>query len=162
MHDRSSTCQVAPFGHLRIKVCLQLPAAFRSLPRPSSSLRAKASPVRPYLLPTLQHLLKKRVFPFNALTRLLLTILVKQLFGSFTTPRSVTRFIPLLPGCMYVSKATSGNVQPLGRYLWTRTSLHLLPVKRPFRLISVYFSMFALLCFLKLRRAEWRISESNR
>ena len=34
--DRSSTCRVAPFGHLRIKVCLQLPVAFRSLPRPSS------------------------------------------------------------------------------------------------------------------------------
>ena len=34
--DRSSTCRVAPFGYLRINVCLQLPVAFRSLPRPSS------------------------------------------------------------------------------------------------------------------------------
>ena len=34
--DRSSTCRVAPFGCLRINVCLQLPVAFRSLPRPSS------------------------------------------------------------------------------------------------------------------------------
>ena len=33
---------IAPFGHLRIDVCLQLPAAFRSLPRPSSAPSAKA------------------------------------------------------------------------------------------------------------------------
>ena len=34
---------IAPFGHLRINACLQLPAAFRSLPRPSSAPSAKAS-----------------------------------------------------------------------------------------------------------------------
>jgi hypothetical protein len=28
-------CRVSPFGHLRIYACLQLPEAFRSLPRPS-------------------------------------------------------------------------------------------------------------------------------
>ena len=37
-HDggRPSTCRVAPFGYSRIKSCLQIPATFRSLPRPSS------------------------------------------------------------------------------------------------------------------------------
>ena len=35
--------RVFPFGHLRIKVCLPLPGAFRSLPRPSSPADAKAS-----------------------------------------------------------------------------------------------------------------------
>ena len=37
-HDggRPSTCRVAPFGYPRINSCLQIPAAFRSLPRPSS------------------------------------------------------------------------------------------------------------------------------
>ena len=49
----TSSAWVAPFGHLRINGRLHLPVAFRSLPRPSSSLRAKASPVRPYLLPSL-------------------------------------------------------------------------------------------------------------
>ena len=49
----SSTCRVAPFGHLWINARLQLPIAFRSLPRPSSSLIAKASTIRPYLLPIL-------------------------------------------------------------------------------------------------------------
>ena len=33
--DRPSAYQVAPFGYLRIKSRLQIPAAFRSLPRPS-------------------------------------------------------------------------------------------------------------------------------
>ena len=39
---------VAPFGNLRIKGCLHLPEAYRSLPRPSSPLRAKASTIRSY------------------------------------------------------------------------------------------------------------------
>lgn len=41
---------IAPFGNLRIKVCLPLPEAYRSLPRPSSPDGAKASVVRPYTL----------------------------------------------------------------------------------------------------------------
>jgi hypothetical protein len=52
----SSTSEVSLFGHLRIKARLQLPAAYRSLPRPSSSSRAKAFPIRPYLLPNLKFL----------------------------------------------------------------------------------------------------------
>lgn len=45
--SQSSTVRVAPFGHRRIKGRLHLPAAFRSLPRPSSPPGAKASPMRP-------------------------------------------------------------------------------------------------------------------
>ena len=40
--------RVSPFGYLRINACLRLPEAFRSLPRPSSTLGAKASTVRSY------------------------------------------------------------------------------------------------------------------
>ncbi len=40
----SSTRRVAPFGYPRFSGCLLLPAAFRSLPRPSSAISAKASP----------------------------------------------------------------------------------------------------------------------
>ena len=47
LSDKSSTCQVVPFGYVRIKSCLQIPAPFRSLPRPSSPPEAKASSVRP-------------------------------------------------------------------------------------------------------------------
>ena len=38
---------VSPFGHPRLKACLQLPEAYRSLPRPSSPSDAKASTVCP-------------------------------------------------------------------------------------------------------------------
>ena len=43
MDDRGPLCRVSPFGHPRIKGYLLLPAAFRSLSRPSSALSAKAS-----------------------------------------------------------------------------------------------------------------------
>ena len=43
-------CRVAPFGNLRIKGCLRLPEAYRSLPRPSSLPGAKASALRPFML----------------------------------------------------------------------------------------------------------------
>ena len=38
--NTASRYWVAPFGHLRITDCVHLPVAFRSLPRPSSPLRA--------------------------------------------------------------------------------------------------------------------------
>ena len=38
---------VAPFGNPRVKACLRLTEAYRSLPRPSSPSCAKASTVRP-------------------------------------------------------------------------------------------------------------------
>ena len=42
--------RVFPFGYPRVFACLQLVVAFRSLPRPSSALSAKASTVCPYSL----------------------------------------------------------------------------------------------------------------
>ena len=39
--------RVAPFGDLRVKACLRLTEAFRSLPRPSSTPGTKAFTVRP-------------------------------------------------------------------------------------------------------------------
>ena len=42
--------QVSPFGYLRINSCLPIPADFRSLPRPSSPVEAKASSVRSLFL----------------------------------------------------------------------------------------------------------------
>ena len=40
--------RVSPFGNLRVKGCLRLTAAYRSLPRPSSAPDAKAFPLRSY------------------------------------------------------------------------------------------------------------------
>src|SRR5437867_7652999 len=45
-----ATDRVTPFGNPGITACLQLPQAYRSLPRPSSPPCAKASTVRPYAL----------------------------------------------------------------------------------------------------------------
>ena len=39
--------RVSPFGHPRVEACLQLTEAYRSLPRPSSPSRAKASTMHP-------------------------------------------------------------------------------------------------------------------
>jgi hypothetical protein len=39
--------RVSPFGNPRVKACLQLTEAYRSLPRPSSTSGAKAFTVRP-------------------------------------------------------------------------------------------------------------------
>ena len=40
--------RVSPFGNLRIKVCSQLPEAYRNVLHPSSPLNAKASTKRPF------------------------------------------------------------------------------------------------------------------
>ena len=48
--NRPSACWVVPFGNPRIKDYLHLPEAYRSLSRPSSPPRAKASTRRPNLL----------------------------------------------------------------------------------------------------------------
>ena len=45
-----SFSRVSPFGYLRIKACLRLPEAFRSLPRPSSPYVAKASSCCPFFV----------------------------------------------------------------------------------------------------------------
>lgn len=45
--DRVLPCRVSPFGNLRIEAYVPLPAAYRSLSRPSSAPDAKASPLRP-------------------------------------------------------------------------------------------------------------------
>ena len=44
---RLTADRVAPFGDPGITASVQLPQAYRSLPRPSSPLGAKASTVRP-------------------------------------------------------------------------------------------------------------------
>ena len=57
---RVSARRVSPFGHPRIKARWRLPAAFRSLPRPSSPHGAKASVVRPYTLSKIEPRLSLR------------------------------------------------------------------------------------------------------
>lgn len=54
--------RVTPFGNLRISGCLLLPAAFRSLPRPSSPDSSEASTMNPY---SLDHILVVHPLPFS-------------------------------------------------------------------------------------------------
>ena len=64
--------RVSPFRYLRIYACLQLPAAFRSLPRLSSAPGAKASAPRPFLLNRLlSFVLSNFDNPFHASVALL-------------------------------------------------------------------------------------------
>ena len=79
---------IAPFGHLRINVCLQLPAAFRSLSRPSSAPSAKASALCSFLL----NQLITRLFLFMLrcclLFRQLHTLVCAFLFRSRALPKA--------------------------------------------------------------------------
>lgn len=64
------TCKVTPFGYLRIIVCLPLPVAFRSLPRPSSPYSSLRHP--PWTLIHLTiffilHSVRLPIFPGNRL-----------------------------------------------------------------------------------------------
>jgi hypothetical protein len=48
LEDAVGTQQrVSPFGNPRIDACTRLPEAYRSVPRPSSALGAKASTISP-------------------------------------------------------------------------------------------------------------------
>ena len=80
---RPSAGWVAPFGYLRISSCLPIPAAFRSLPRPSSPIGPKASPVRPCFTPfprTRQsHTLSRA--PLRPQTSKILLVLGKRFFA---------------------------------------------------------------------------------
>ena len=67
--------RVFPFGYLRVSACLQLVVAFRSLPRPSSALSAKASTVCPYSLDLyVLHISMKRTFTNNTANVLLVPV----------------------------------------------------------------------------------------
>ena len=44
---RDESQWIAPFGNPRIRICLRLPEAYRSLPRPSSPVCAKSSTISP-------------------------------------------------------------------------------------------------------------------
>ena len=60
--SRHYSGRVAPFGDPRIKACLPLPEAYRSLPRPSSPAGAKASTVCP---PQLDQSSRRKPGPFH-------------------------------------------------------------------------------------------------
>lgn len=60
---------VAPFGNPRINGCSPLPAAYRSVLRPSSPLNAKASPECPFALDSLSLSLTLKMPPKESILR---------------------------------------------------------------------------------------------
>ena len=96
---RHDSRRVSPFGHLRINAYVRLPEAFRSLSRPSSPVRAKASTVRPFSLDRIMlarpHLRDVESGPPIPYTRLVLQRL--------STPKLTSQ--SLHPGCQITAIA---------------------------------------------------------
>ena len=69
------TGRVSPFGNPRIKACSQLPAAYRSVLRPSSPLSAKASTKCPFALDC-------RVIAYRDKPRNTISLIFSVIFGS--------------------------------------------------------------------------------
>ena len=65
--DTPPECRVAPFGYARVTSCLPITAPFRSLPRPSSPLEAKASTVCPCLLSLVREIVFTPIFTYTSL-----------------------------------------------------------------------------------------------
>ena len=87
--DRVLLCRVSPFGNPRINGHLHLPAAYRSLSRPSSAPDAKAFPLRPFQLD-----LSSELSPFRSLAPPLRTKPVSLGFHSAGDSGTVLAFSP--------------------------------------------------------------------
>ena len=100
---RPSAWRVVPFGNPRIKGHLHLPAAYRSLSRPSSLVRAKASSVRPFLL------------SFSVLSRTV------TFFSLYFVCLACCLLIACFRSCLLVSKCQRSLCQPFWVALWRIT-----------------------------------------
>ena len=97
MDDIPSECRVVPFGNLWIKGYLHLPRAYRSLSRPSSPPRAKASAMRPCLL-SFKLTFKYQVSSIRYYPGIL-NIAVLKTYGSIYTFSSLLKFYFLFSSC---------------------------------------------------------------
>lgn len=86
--------QVTPFGYPRIIACLQLPEAFRSLPRPSSPVGTKAFTVRPYLLHHIAKAVTTSTIPQSPfVTYCIVSLLGMHVYLVFCSCCSTTHFV---------------------------------------------------------------------
>ena len=86
--------RVAPFGYPRIIACLQLPEAFRSLPRPSSPVGTKAFTVRPYLLHHIAKAVTTSTIPQSPfVTYCIVSLLGMHVYLVFCSCCSTTHFV---------------------------------------------------------------------
>ena len=89
--SRASLGWVSPFGYLRIDVCLRLPAAFRSWPRPSSAIGALASTLCSssldfFLRPTSSSVIFTHPFDWSFDSLFLPCAVVKMRLGALAPP----------------------------------------------------------------------------
>lgn len=83
-----------PFGYPRIIACLQLPEAFRSLPRPSSPVGTKAFTVRPYLLHHIAKAVTTSTIPQSPfVTYCIVSLLGMHVYLVFCSCCSTTHFV---------------------------------------------------------------------
>ena len=112
MDDIPSECRVVPFGNLWIKGYLHLPRAYRSLSRPSSPPRAKASAMRPCLL-SFKLTFKYQVSSIRYYPGIL-NIAVLKTYGSIYTFSSLLNFT-FCTSCQrsfdYIQQLTSSEYQ---------------------------------------------------
>jgi hypothetical protein len=86
-------CRVSPFGHPRINAYVRLPEDYRSLSRPSSPVRAKASTVRPCSLDRIFSLVvRRRGYPAHLFLRTRVVLESSRLFTQFLNPGFQTAF----------------------------------------------------------------------
>ena len=138
--------RVSPFGYLRFNVCLRLPAAFRSWPRPSSASGAKASAlcfirlirlVLFFLRRAHSVLMKSWMFPLNLTLSLLLS---SSLFALFVAIVQLSRcFFPelLLVGWSGLEPPTSRLSGGCSNQLSYQPTLVASPVARGFPLVEM-------------------------
>jgi hypothetical protein len=91
--DQSSSGRVSPFGHHRLVACTRLPDAFRSVPRPSSALDARASPVRLF---SLRSVMRRPRSSLLADGEWLMADSFASVFGSSLSAHLATFFVRLL------------------------------------------------------------------
>ena len=102
---RPSAARVPPFGHPRIKGHLRLPAAFRSLSRPSSPPRATGIPRAPFSFS----------FPHPRLPTGLLVFSVSRFVNELSRPPARSRAFRLRPDtpASRVALVVPSGVEPL-------------------------------------------------
>jgi hypothetical protein len=115
---------VAPFGNPRIKICLLLPEAYRSLPRPSSPTDAKASIVRPFALDQIKTGLSIYMYLLSSNSRwnlFALSLIVKDQYG-LTADGLATDPLPPFRTTAHRSQSRDHVLAPPGGRDWSRTS----------------------------------------
>ena len=145
--DRSR--RVAPFGNPRIRGYLLLPAAYRSLSRPSSPPRAKASPMRPSSIPFYLHGRQARLVSYLFSPCLFLP------FGLSSPPVGAS-VLPHGARCVLLYEFLSSRSWSALR------SLRSVPLSTASSLVIVLFPLRPVALTPPQPFIRWRITESNR